>query len=77
MIEYKNVSTISREPYSVTCDKCKKKYNCKDDVMEVQEFIHIREFGGFYSVFGDGEEINFDICQNCLFAWVGDNNGND
>lgn len=70
MIEYKTVSKLHQESYFITCDKCKTKYNCKDDEMEIQEFLFIREVGGYNSVFGDGSEISFDICQNCFFDIV-------
>lgn len=56
------------EVVSMICDKCKKEYL---DEMEIQEFLKIHIFGGFASVFGDGIEIESDICQYCLKEWLG------
>lgn len=76
MIEYEEVLRPSQEIISVKCDKCGKKYrygNIQDE-MEIQEFLFIREVGGYGSVFGDCAEINFDICQRCLKEFIdGDN----
>jgi hypothetical protein len=56
---------------SVTCDVCGKVYKTEisgfdDDVFEVQEFTHIRLHGGYGSIFGDGDTVECDLCQNCL-----------
>jgi len=70
MIKYK----IEKRDYevfeSVICDICKKEFFAPKDDMEIQEFIYIRNIGGFSSIFGDGEPINFDICQNCFYQFV-------
>lgn len=57
------------EVVSMICDKCKKEYS---DELEIQEFLKIHIFGGFASVFGDGIEIESDICQYCLKEYLGD-----
>jgi antitoxin CcdA len=51
---------------SMTCDKCGTEYNYEDDMFECQEFHHINFVGGYGSVFGDGDQIECDICQDCL-----------
>ena len=55
---------------SVTCDICKKVY-LSDDIFETQEFVYIRNDCGYGSVFGDGDEIELDICQHCLKEILG------
>lgn len=57
------------EVVSIVCDKCKKEYS---DELEIQEFLRIHIFGGYASVFGDGNETEADICQYCLKEWLGD-----
>ena len=49
---------------SCTCDICKKEYI--DDTFEFQEMLHIHNTGGYGSIFGDGDDIDLDICQHCL-----------
>ena len=66
MIEYK-IEKVEREvPKSITCDICKKKFYYDKDWEEIQEFLHIRERGGYGSVFGDTLSIDADICQHCF-----------
>jgi len=73
MIEYKETETVQKkyEPTKVICDVCKKEYPC-DDIMETQEFQHIRFIGGYGSVFGDEEAVELDICQHCLKDKLGE-----
>jgi len=49
------------------CDRCKKEYN---NPMEMQEFHHIRFTGGYESRFGDGTNVECDLCQNCLLLLI-------
>jgi len=35
--------------------------------------LHVQETGGYGSVFGDGKEINVDICQHCMNKILIDN----
>lgn len=56
---------------SITCDICKKTFD-KEDIFEVQEFTHIKMSCGYGSVFGDGDSIELDICQNCLKEKLGE-----
>ncbi len=48
---------------SVVCDVCKKEYK---EEWDIQEFHYIDFIGGYYSIFGDGAHITYDICQRCL-----------
>lgn len=50
---------------NIQCDFCKKSFTEADD-FELQEFLYIRFTGGYASVFGDGSEVECDICQHCL-----------
>jgi hypothetical protein len=74
MIKYETELVETLIPIKVICDACKKEFDVKDEVFEVQEFVHIREIGGYGSVFGDGESIEYDICQRCLKKLVGGQN---
>ena len=74
MIKYKKETKEIDIFVSATCDKCKKEFT---DDMEIQEFLHIRDTGGYGSIFGDGENINFDICQYCLYGWLGEEERNE
>ena len=53
------------------CDKCGLEATY-DDVVEWQEFYHIRFTGGYGSVFGDESRIECDLCQKCLKGMIGD-----
>lgn len=53
---------------SVTCDKCKKIY---DDQLELQEFLCIDTIAGYGSVFGDGFDVELDLCQYCVKEILG------
>jgi antitoxin CcdA len=52
---------------SVVCDICKKEFGGDEaNLYEIQEFTFIHKNCGYGSVFGDEDEIEVDICQNCL-----------
>ena len=53
----------------MTCDICKASTS---ETMLMQEFLNINFIGGYASVFGDGEQVNFDICDKCLFKIIKD-----
>jgi len=63
---------IKEYPVEKTCDKCGKTFTLDDDILEFQEFHHIRFTGGYGSVFGDGSEVECDICQYCLLEMIKD-----
>jgi hypothetical protein len=50
---------------NIQCDFCKKSFTEADEI-ELLEFHYIRFTGGYASVFGDGTEVECDICQRCL-----------
>jgi len=66
MIWYKKESMEINIPVYIQCDCCSKEYqNTGNDVLEYQEFVHIFIEGGYGSVFGDGSQMQCDICQHC------------
>ena len=62
MIEHKVVDQY-------ICDRCG---TVIDDDMELQESFSIHLFGGYSSVFGDGNVVECDLCQHCLKILIGD-----
>lgn len=74
MIDYKDMQNSEKEKeiVSITCDKCGKLYDSGSDSSEIQEFHHINFRGGYGSVFGDGTQVNCDLCQHCLHMMLGD-----
>jgi hypothetical protein len=53
------------------CDKCGKKHY-HEDILETQEFLHIKFTGGYGSIFGDMMLVECDICQHCLYEMIKD-----
>lgn len=51
------------------CDCCHKEYT---DDFEMQEFLCYHNTGGYGSVFGDGVEMNVDLCQHCVNKLLGE-----
>lgn len=68
MENYKKEMVEKKVLVSITCDICKKTH---DDDIELQEFVSIRETGGYGSIFGDMSAIGVDICQHCLKEKLG------
>ena len=56
---------------SITCDVCKKVIRNKDFV-EFDEIVSIEFIGGYGSVFGDGEQVSIDMCQDCFKKILGE-----
>ena len=73
MITYKTEMEEKKYIETVTCDVCQKSYSFKDkdDIFEAQEFQHIFVNGGYGSVFGDGSQLQADICQHCFQTLMG------
>ena len=71
MIKHEKRMIEDQVPVSITCDVCKKEFDLKKDIMEVQEFQSIKFTGGYDSVFGDGAVMKLDICQYCLKSLLG------
>ena len=55
---------------SVECDVCGSVYDI-DDWENSSEFYHLYHDCGYASVFGDGNTISCDICQDCLRDFLG------
>jgi hypothetical protein len=69
MITYNTITVGTEKPVAITCDVCGCFWDW--DSLEAQEFISIREEGGFVSIFGDGTLIYLDICQKCFKEKLG------
>lgn len=48
----------------IYCDKCDTEIT---ETMELQEMYRIEHRGGYGSVFGDGNRLYIELCQQCLF----------
>lgn len=59
-----HTKTIQEE--IVVCDRCRREMGPDSKDFELQERTAIRFRGGYGSIFGDGNLIEADICQNCL-----------
>jgi hypothetical protein len=70
MIETKEVEVVQKEVVAKICDKCGLEVSVLGDTYEAQEFHHIRFQGGFGSVFGDGNNVECDLCQKCLMEFI-------
>ncbi len=68
-------SAIVQQVVGCTCDVCQKTFNKNVDdeqMLEVQEFVHISFRGGYGSVFEDMGSFELDICQHCLKERLGE-----
>lgn len=54
---------------SITCDVCGKVVKYED--IGIDEFIFISHSAGYDSVFGDGNCVKCDICQDCIKRLIG------
>jgi len=72
MRTYKTVKLLKEIeiPELIICDVCKKKIE-HNDYIETQEMTSIRFIGGYGSAFGDGAEVELDICQSCFMEKLG------
>lgn len=62
---------IGESIVELTCDICKK---VSTDFIDIQEAHYIKFQGGYGSIdeFGDGNVIECDICQECLYKMIKD-----
>lgn len=71
MIKYK----IKKEPIqhldTFICDRCKKEIS-SEDLFQIQETYSINFIGGYASIFGDCNEVDCDLCQECLYELIKD-----
>jgi hypothetical protein len=65
MIEKKEVKTMQSVVSVKICDRCGKRV-MENDFAEWQEFFHWHNKCGYYSVWGDGNVVEVDLCQNCM-----------
>lgn len=68
MLQYKPVTV---ERLICTCDRCGKAMDQEADLMEWQERFVISFRAGFGSVFGDGNSVEGDFCQDCIQTVLG------
>lgn len=66
MITYKTEMKKVNIVDEVTCDRCKEKIT--ED--EVDEMYSINFIGGYFSIFGDGNYVECDLCQKCLYELI-------
>lgn len=52
--------------YDCICDSCQAK------IEDTQETLHWRMTGGYFSIFGDGVQMELDLCQECIKTRLGD-----
>lgn len=53
----------------LVCDRCARE--AEHDDLEFAEFLSFACKGGYHSVFGDGNEIEIDLCQHCVKEVLG------
>ena len=70
MITYVIREERIQKPLTVMCDVCRNVFEW--DSLETDEFEFIRRVGGYNSIFGDGHNVEIDICQRCLKKLLGD-----
>lgn len=56
---------MSNSALGFECSRCKNKYYDDIHPFEMQEMLHWRNIGGFGSVWGDGNQVEVDLCQRC------------
>ena len=69
MIVYKTEMVEHRLFDKFICDRCLREVT---DEMELQEVHSIRFEGGYASIFGDENNVDCDLCQQCLKDLIGD-----
>jgi hypothetical protein len=62
------VKETQKQFVSIICDKCKKE---EFNIMEIQEWFHYNFIGGYNSIFGDMDEYDIDLCQQCMKELIG------
>ena len=65
MIETRIMVEHKEYPVLKMCDNCGFECNI-DNVVEWNEFYHLKHKGGYGSTFGDGMQVEVDLCQRCL-----------
>ena len=68
MIETVSMKILQEVPVAWVCDACGKRKEAQE---EAQEWLSWRHTGGYNSVFGDGEELSLDLCQDYFQTRLG------
>jgi nitric oxide reductase large subunit len=68
MLQYKPVTV---ERLICTCDRCGSAVDKEQDMMEWQERFIVSFRAGYGSVFGDGNYVEGDFCQECIQTVLG------
>ncbi|WP_250532726.1 hypothetical protein [Caballeronia sp. AZ10_KS36] len=69
MLEYQD--KVVHEVAACTCDRCQKRMTRDDYDSGWHEHVSLSFRGGFGSIFGDGNEVSVDLCQQCLKDTLG------
>lgn len=69
MRNHKKIRRTTQILESITCDVCKTTHST--DEMYTDEFFSFNSIGGYTSVFGDGNQIEIDVCQDCFKKLLG------
>ena len=63
---FEKYTDIPLRLWSATCDKCGRRACIENDPMELQEFLHWEHDCSYESIFGDGSDLEIDLCQYCV-----------
>lgn len=67
MIHYKQEMAPIQVETTYECDRCHRQASSsKDSWIVFNEFLLFDRIGGYGSVFGDGNRIQLDLCQECV-----------
>jgi len=65
------IETRERDTKVVTCDRCGKKMADDEPLGGYSNRTQIRFRAGYASLFGDGNKIEGDLCDRCLYELLG------
>jgi len=65
------IETRERDTKVVTCDRCGKKMADDEPLGGYNNRTQIRFRAGYASLFGDGNKIEGDLCDRCLYELLG------
>lgn len=66
----KNETKIIEKIIGLQCDVCKIEFY---ELFKIQEFIRIKNIGGYGSIIGDSSVWEIDICEECFYKTFKDN----
>lgn len=70
MRTFEEVETTYTQMVEKRCDRCGK--DLLTDTYEDQESISITHHCGYGSIWGDGNRVEIDLCQNCVEGMFGE-----